>query len=462
MFTLSLTTSSAQIVNSQSDLENFLSRAVTASSLRDIYNERTAYEASIAKLTQIDAKFIGRITGIWTGESIVNQTWFFPSISTVITDINRSYDARNQSRPICQAGIFEVISTEVNNVPIPQYVWEKFNTSVFRQRNFDFNLFRYDYGHLHNYWSGDPQFAVPDMSKTETKMWFYFLATQYIDAGIKSIHFGQVGLMDHNDPGCIHWWDLLSKVRAYATHNNTFVLCDAHTTDRYFNINEKLRVNGIIRSALRANLTYLSFNNINDPSFFDAERSNMQLLFDFHSGPIRPHETVNRNGAMECNIDPNFAANGVYRRSKGGISPRLGAYAKVPYIVEFDNHTPNCGAAGASTPEPENDWCVWGFDEITWFKNQNRTYQDQFIKYAYCAVNAIDGNGFLQFSALRMGTGNEPPFNALLNSQSDIFKAMWDSYKSTPSTTITIVCTQKVRFEARSCVKKCICVIFAV
>ena len=32
---------------------------------------------------------------------------------------------------------------------------------------------------------------VPDVSRPETKLWFYFLAASYIDLGFEAIHFGQ-------------------------------------------------------------------------------------------------------------------------------------------------------------------------------------------------------------------------------------------------------------------------------
>jgi hypothetical protein len=62
-------------------------------------------------------------------------------------------------------------------------------------------------------------------------MWFYLLATSYIDVGIEAIHFGLAGLMDKNDPGHAHWIDMLNRVRAYARRHarGHFLLCDTHT-----------------------------------------------------------------------------------------------------------------------------------------------------------------------------------------------------------------------------------------
>jgi len=33
--------------------------------------------------------------------------------------------------------------------------------------------------------------SVPDVSRMETRLWFYFLAASYIDLGFEAIHYGQ-------------------------------------------------------------------------------------------------------------------------------------------------------------------------------------------------------------------------------------------------------------------------------
>ena len=48
------------------------------------------------------------------------------------------------------------------------------------------------------------------------RLWFYYQAASYIDAGFEAIHFGQVEIMNRNDRDNAHWEDLLTRVRAYA------------------------------------------------------------------------------------------------------------------------------------------------------------------------------------------------------------------------------------------------------
>ena len=51
----------------------------------------------------------------------------------------------------------------------------------------------YPDGKRKNHWRAGQ--SVPDVSRPETKLWFYFLAASYIDLGCEAIHFGQAELM---------------------------------------------------------------------------------------------------------------------------------------------------------------------------------------------------------------------------------------------------------------------------
>src|SRR6202012_4849086 len=82
---------------------------------------------------------------------------------------------------------------------------------------FIFKNMLYSSGRFVNPWGTGA--SGPDMSGWETRMWFYFLATRYIDTGIEAIHFGQVGLMDNNDPHHAGWLDMLGHLRACAHQN---------------------------------------------------------------------------------------------------------------------------------------------------------------------------------------------------------------------------------------------------
>ena len=73
------------------------------------------------------------------------------------------------------------------------------------------------------------QTLPPDISKLETRLWFYYWSRRYIDAGYENIHLGMIGIMDQADKGHVFSFELLDKVRAYAKHTvrRHFVLFDS-------------------------------------------------------------------------------------------------------------------------------------------------------------------------------------------------------------------------------------------
>ena len=71
--------------------------------------------------------------------------------------------------------------------------------------------------------------SVPDVSRDETKLWFYYLAASYIDAGCEAVHFGQAELMNKNDPDLKHWSEVVDSARRHAKKHarRHFVVCAA-------------------------------------------------------------------------------------------------------------------------------------------------------------------------------------------------------------------------------------------
>jgi hypothetical protein len=216
----------------------------------------------------------------------------------------------------------------------------------------------YPDGRGHNHWGAKA--SIPDISQTETKLWFYFLATAYMDVGCEAIHFGQAEIMDANDPDHRHWWDLLQRVRQYAAAHarRRLVLCDAHV-----------------------------------PS--GGMRHGDHLLFDFHSFPLRIVEVAERpqEGVLQVGV-----FDSIYGKSMGGIAPSGWRCQHLPYLVELDNwgvsDRPGHGALGGC-------W-VWGYDEMSWFAHQDEAYRNRWLRYAWAWVRANDPNGFLQMPGSRV------------------------------------------------------------
>jgi hypothetical protein len=257
------------------------------------------------------AKFVGRSLMLWGHES---------NLASHLKTAEPYAEALHQADPdiILQAAAFEIVTKYIASVSVPERVLVEFGQTA-TNRTFRYEEMLYADGHFVNHWGNGS--SVPDMSRLETRMWFYFLATSYIDAGIEAIHFGQVGLMDNNDPGHAGWLDMLGRVRAYAHQHarRHLLICDAHTP-----------TGGYVE--------------------------NGRLLFDFHSFPLRIMAVTNQpyRGVLQVGY-----ADSIFKRSKGGITPSGWTCEHLPYLVEFDNF-------GSHNPgKPGQSPFIWGWDEIT-------------------------------------------------------------------------------------------------
>ena len=234
---------------------------------------------------------------------------------------------------ILQACIFEIVTTQVEQVPVPGLGVHGPGISRSRNGTFRYADMLYADGRRRDHWGRSA--SVPDVSRTETKLWFYFLAASFIDLGIEAIHFGQVELMNGNDRDLAHYSQVLTLIRSYAAKHarRHMMLCDAHVPR-----------GGFVRDG--------------------------RLLMDFHSFPLRIMEVPDR--PQEAILKVGFS-DGLYGRSKGGLTFSGWECEHLPYLVEIDNwgvsRQPGKAKAGGI-------W-VWGYDEITWFAHQSKEYRSQ-------------------------------------------------------------------------------------
>lgn len=323
------------------------------------------YCDDIQTLTQINAQFIRRAALLWGSEAkIVSpfHDYWLKSKQTVI-DINKAYDCANLRRPIIQAALLEHVSDEVLWIVIPQYVKDAFVNDP-------------DYiSQINNYSNGAvfqrvnivkfPTYNTPDLNRIEARMWFYYLATNYIDFGYKALHIGHINTMIGNDIGNSKTYTLLNKIRNYATNlpNPSFVIIDAH-------VDHDL---------------YLNNTNL--------------LLLDFNSSPIRADEILIPDGSP-CQVDLNGTISvsnscGLIGNSTGGLSPLGCYYPYTPYFLEFD-HTYYPQNGGNISP---SNICsnIWSTDEKTWFYNiSSNQCRENIINKFYKAIRTIEYKGFLQ------------------------------------------------------------------
>ena len=343
-------------------LNNYLARSITMMGLL----RSPQREEDLRMLSNIGAKYVGRAAYIW-GEQDEEEAHFTAAAETVAA--YRALDADT----IFQACVFEVVfDRTVGRVPVPAWVFEEFALPV-ESRNFRYEAMLYDpttcvqcepvkwQPHAGNCWMRDyfgQGASVPDMSQVEAQMWFYYRARRYIDAGYEALHLGQVHLMNNNDPGSQHWWNLLCRIRSYGAVQTRrhMVLIDAHT-------------HGI---------------RLDDG----------RLLFDFHSYPQHIKDVVDQPGHGVLEIGFRHA---IYGKSLGGITPSGWSCEHLPFLVEFDNWG-SSGKAGQHLGTP--NW-VWGCDEICWFARQPEAYRNEYLRYAHQRVRELDPNGFLQMPGSR-------------------------------------------------------------
>ena len=129
-------------------LENYLARSSTFGSLLHL-----TLEDDLRMIKNTGVKFAGRAIWMGGGESKIDELVrvgepFAKRIHEIDPDI------------ILQGAIFEVVTKDVNNVAIPESVFEEFGVPK-EPRNFSYKAMLYPFGHRHNHWSED--YSVTDI-----------------------------------------------------------------------------------------------------------------------------------------------------------------------------------------------------------------------------------------------------------------------------------------------------------
>lgn len=327
-------------------LERVLERAIT---MEGMLHGRGDFEDNLRMVHALGAKFIGRAACLWGGEASL------PANLERIRSLIPRCHARDPEM-ILQACLFEIVTTQVDQVPIPAWAFQALGLPV-EERHFRYADMLYPDGRFRNHWRQGQ--SVPDVSRQETRLWFHFLGASFLDAGCEAIHFGQTELMNRNDPGLDHYAGVLDGLRRHAaTHaRRRMVLCDSHVPS-----------GGLVRDGT--------------------------LLMDFHSFPLRIKEISDPplGGILELGF-----SDGLYGRSRGGRTFSGWTCEHLPYLVEIDNwgvsRTPGQPGAGGI-------W-IWGYDEITWFAHLPPEARHRWLRYARDWVRKTDPEAHLQMPGSR-------------------------------------------------------------
>ena len=335
---------------SRNVLENYLDRSITMQSL---LVGKGDFNDNLRMIKNIGAKFIGRSVCQWGEEADIPKN---------LQKEKELAEKVHESDPdiVLQACIFEIVTPQVDQLAIPEWAFTALGVPV-EKRNFSYADMLYPDGKFKNQWGKG---SVPDVSRLETKLFFYYLAVSYINMGIEGIHFGQVELMNKNDPNLDNYNQVLTLIRGYAAKHarRHIILCDSHVPS-----------GGFVR--------------------------NGKLLMDFHAFPLRIMETPGQPEDATLKVGHTDA---LYGRSKGGITPSGWSCEHLSYLVEFDNY----GVSKSPGKEKAGDipFWVWGYDEISWFAHQSKQYRTQWLIYAYNWVKKTDLNGHLEMPGGRQTT----------------------------------------------------------
>ncbi len=336
---------------------NYLSHAVTIS-LENNYTMSQKSPHVKSFILNTGAKYICRAATSWSpsGKDLTREEPQREFIASVHAE---------DPTVVFEACIFECVSVEVNQIPIPAYVFEAFDLPV-EKRNFDFSKMRFPDGRYYEQWGKNS--TVPDITQLETQMFFYYRGCNYIDLGFEGLHMGQVHLIGATDTNYTCFFKIMKMIREYASEHarRHFVFINAHT-------------HGIK----------------------DADDN---LMFDFHMYPSRPMAIGTETHAptedepLEAIFEENHS-DSIYGKSMGGITPSGWECTSLPYLVELDNYGDD--VASLFVPKP-NDWRVYGYDEISWYANQPAWYRQEFLEYAYIWVmDDAPGDGFFAMPGQR-------------------------------------------------------------
>jgi len=332
-------------------LVSYLARAMTMGELCLGYEWPVrAWTANLELIRRLEPKFLGRVAYVWGYEDE-----YLADLTRLTARVDRVHAVDPEI--ILQACIFECVSRHVERVPVPVRVQAAFGLEPV-PRWYDLDAMKPLTGPVTAQPGLPVEAIVPDLTRLETQLWFYHLATLYVDAGIEALHLGRLEAVASRDENLATTDQLIGRIRAYARAHarRGWVLLDAHT-------------HGLVRGK--------------------------RLLLDFHSWPLRPRE-VTGTGEQDVVLDPGFL-DAIYTHSRGGVTPS-GWYAhSLPYLVELDN-----GYAGAEPGECELPECVWGCDEITWFALQSPERRDALLEQLFREIRTLDPVGFLQVPGMRV------------------------------------------------------------
>lgn len=350
---------------------------------------------------QLKAAMLLSVAGGWNRDLyMATGSDYYNAAKQAVIDINTAYDCAGLRRPIIGATMLEHVDELVNNVEIPTHVINAFAQEINESGNSDhYNNGPVNFTHSNIVASGT---STPHIAKLEAQMYFYYLATQFIDLGYKCFipDYVNWSIKIGHDPTLDNTYNVLSKVRAYAAANNTFVI----------------------------------FSTYN--SYTKTTHNVHGFLFDFKSGAARPHESANLSvcaGSINTVILPTapygseimhekYGGVGVYNNCDYGYAAHS-PENRVPFNIGFDWHSGTCyDGPGGPASQYTDPSCVWGYDEAMWFYAlSDDNCRVEWLRYAFYETRNISHRGFffmpgisaLKNGFINVGTPSFPSYTPL-------------------------------------------------
>src|ERR1017187_3505950 len=150
---------------SEEVLRNYLSRSMT---LMYLLLGHGNLDDSIRMMTNCGVKFAGRAVYDWGREE--------GGESTLPQKLARAKQAATKVHAtdpeiILQACVFEIVSRDVDKLPVPAWVFQELGQPI-ETRNFRYDNIIYPDKDRQNQWGQGT--SVPDISRPETKLWFFY------------------------------------------------------------------------------------------------------------------------------------------------------------------------------------------------------------------------------------------------------------------------------------------------
>ncbi len=327
-------------------LEYYLSHAVSAQWI----TASDTLDDDIRVILKTGVKFLGRAAGIWKGD--LPEEAHFARVKAAADKIHAA-----DPEVILQACLFEVVYKEdLDHVPVPAWVFEAFGLPV-ETRNFRHEACLFPEGTCT--WSD-----MPDLSKTEAQMWFYYRGCRYIDCGCEAFHMGQIHLYTGRDRSYKGIGKVIGMLRDYGKTNarRHKVIFDAHS--------HSVVVNG-------------------------------KSLLDYNAMPLTRFPILDRPGEKLVLVREG--------RSGGGVSPEGVYESSLPFLYEFDNWGGRDRWAYEHQTYEERAWNQWwGGDQISWFANQPEADRNEFLDYTFKWTAVNNPDGFFAFPLMRgIGAGGD-------------------------------------------------------